>query len=171
MQRAHISRGTAPCGRIQQARRVQGRGRSASTKCRAAESSSEADSVDLFDVLGVSPADGQEAVRAAYLALIRRAHPDVAGNQGTKQSALLNAAYDTLSDPVKRSAYLRKQQGVRQKATGRKQAAGQPGSRSGLVGPLYDEILLTRLVPRQSKAVPVRGVVVPTPVAPKSGYR
>jgi hypothetical protein len=160
MQRAHISRGTAPCGRIQQARRLQGRGRSASTKCRAAESGSETDSVDLFDVLGVSPADGQEAVRAAYLALIRRAHPDVAGNQGTKQSALLNAAYDTLSDPVKRSAYLRKQQGVQQKV-GRKHAAGQPGSRSGLVGPLYDEVLLTRLVPRQSKAVPVR-VVVPS---------
>jgi hypothetical protein len=114
---------------------------------------------DFFDVLDVSPADSAAEVRSAYVKAIREAHPDVAGSSlaATARAARLNEAYDTLSDPVKRGAYVQRQRGLSGNA-GRSPAArrAQPGSRPGLVGPLRTTRLLTKLVPRQKGAVAVR---------------
>lgn len=50
-------------------------------------------------VLGVADGDGWEAIRAAYRALIRGAHPDVTGPNGDRgrTAARLNEAYSVLS--------------------------------------------------------------------------
>ena len=48
-------------------------------------------------ILGVSAGDDWTVVRAAYRARIRRAHPDVAGDQGSDASIQLNAAYRALA--------------------------------------------------------------------------
>lgn len=106
--------------------------------------------MDFFDILGVSPADTLEEVRLAYVRLIRLTHPDVAGPGGTAESARLNAAYDVLSDSVKRDAYLNKRKVSRSR---RAASAGGAVSRSGLVGPLRDECIVTRLVPRQQSVL------------------
>ena len=116
---------------------------------------------DYFDVLEVSPADSAAEVRAAYMSKIRMAHPDVAGSSmaATARAARLNEAYDTLSDPVKRGAYVQRQKGLAGN-TGRSTAArrASAGSRPGLVGPLRATRLLTKLVPRRDGAVTVRSL-------------
>ena len=56
-----------------------------------------------YEVLGVDPASEQEVIEAAYKALIRKYHPDRAGdNQRIRD---INAAYAVLKSPVKRGAY------------------------------------------------------------------
>ena len=129
--------------------------RSRSGLCRATV---QDDGEDLYDVLQVSPSDSAEDVRSAYMAKIKQAHPDVAGNSksATARAALLNQAYDTLSDPVKRGAYERGLTGTSCSATARR---AQAGSRPGLVGPLRATRLLTKLVPRRDGAVTVRATV------------
>lgn len=58
----------------------------------------------LYDVLGVAPDVDEAALRRAYVALARRHHPDVAGGDAARMRAV-NAAWATLGDPVRRSAY------------------------------------------------------------------
>jgi len=61
---------------------------------------------DYYATLGLSPASEDVVIRAAYLALIRRYHPD--GNTSAAASArtrAINAAYAVLSDPDKRAEY------------------------------------------------------------------
>ena len=61
---------------------------------------------DYYATLGLSPASEDVVIRAAYLALIRRYHPD--GNASAAASArtrAINAAYAVLSDPDKRAEY------------------------------------------------------------------
>lgn len=61
---------------------------------------------DYYATLGLSPTSEDVVIRAAYLALIRRYHPD--GNASAAASArtrAINAAYAVLSDPDKRAEY------------------------------------------------------------------
>jgi curved DNA-binding protein CbpA len=61
---------------------------------------------DYYAALGLSPTSEDVVIRAAYLALIRRYHPD--GNQSEEAAArtlAITAAYDVLSDPDKRAEY------------------------------------------------------------------
>jgi curved DNA-binding protein len=62
---------------------------------------------DHYAVLGVSRECTQVQIRDAYRVLARRFHPDL--NRGdaeaTARSQVLNAAYETLSDPARRRAY------------------------------------------------------------------
>ena len=61
---------------------------------------------DYYATLGLSPTSEDVVIRAAYLALIRRYHPD--GNDSAAASArtrAINAAYAVLSDPDKRAEY------------------------------------------------------------------
>ena len=62
---------------------------------------------DLYEILGVSRTASQDEVKKAYRKLARKYHPDV--NQGDKQSEdrfkEVNAAFEVLSDPQKRSLY------------------------------------------------------------------
>ena len=57
-----------------------------------------------YDVLGVREDAGAEEIRAAYLDLARRLHPDHAGGSDEAMQAV-NAAWQVLRDPVRRQAY------------------------------------------------------------------
>ena len=60
---------------------------------------------DFYEALGVSRTASQMQIKAAFKKMAMRYHPD--RNPGNKQAEetfkLLNEAYHTLSDPVKRS--------------------------------------------------------------------
>ena len=62
---------------------------------------------DFYEALGVSRTASQMQIKAAFKKMAMRYHPD--RNPGNKQAEetfkLLNEAYHTLSDPVKRSRY------------------------------------------------------------------
>jgi curved DNA-binding protein CbpA len=61
---------------------------------------------DLYAILGVLPDAEQEVIRAVYLALAKKYHPDSSGNaDGAEKLKEINAAYEVLSDPDKRKAY------------------------------------------------------------------
>ena len=57
-----------------------------------------------YDVLGVRPTAGAEEIRAAYLRLARRHHPDHAGGSEETMQAV-NAAWHVLGDPSRRRSY------------------------------------------------------------------
>jgi hypothetical protein len=64
-------------------------------------------SVDYYKVLQISRAATQEDIHASYKVQIKRWHPDVAGNNAINVmwTQMINEAYDTLSDPLKRAIY------------------------------------------------------------------
>ena len=62
---------------------------------------------DLYEILGVSRQASQEEIRKAYLKLAHKYHPDKTGGDKAAEDKLkeINAAYDTLKNPEKRSQY------------------------------------------------------------------
>lgn len=65
-----------------------------------------------YDELGVAPTASAADIRAAYVALARRHHPDRMGgsseqarSEAAARMARVNAAWTVLSDPGKRAAY------------------------------------------------------------------
>jgi len=61
---------------------------------------------DLYEVLQVSPKAEPEVIQAAYRKLAAKYHPDVCTLPDAKQRMqALNAAFEVLSDPVKRVEY------------------------------------------------------------------
>lgn len=62
-----------------------------------------------YDELEVSPRASAETIRAAYLSLSKRFHPDVAKfPNAAARMKLINAAWTVLQDPAKRKEYDRK---------------------------------------------------------------
>lgn len=59
--------------------------------------------MDHYTILGVNRTDSDDDIRKAYRKLAMIHHPDRGGDQTKFQE--IQAAYDTLSDPAKRSAY------------------------------------------------------------------
>jgi curved DNA-binding protein CbpA len=62
---------------------------------------------DLYRVLQVVPEADHEVIRAAYRALARKYHPDLAGGSKEQMTAL-NAAWGVLQHPKTRAMYDRK---------------------------------------------------------------
>jgi DnaJ-domain-containing protein 1 len=62
---------------------------------------------DYYAVMGVKRDAALGAIKQAYRELVRRYHPDAAGDdpQAPREFELLQAAYETLSDPAKRAQY------------------------------------------------------------------
>lgn len=60
---------------------------------------------DHYALLHVIPAAHPDVIRAAYRALARLLHPDLAGDGQERDMARLNAAYAVLRDPDARQAY------------------------------------------------------------------
>lgn len=60
-----------------------------------------------YEVLGVHSQSETASIRAAYLSLIKRHHPDSNGGEAPAESDIyrINLAYSVLRDPVKRSSY------------------------------------------------------------------
>src|SRR6187549_3628545 len=61
--------------------------------------------VDLYEVLGVSPAATTAELRRAYRRLALEHHPDRAGPQSAPRFAQIAEAYRMLADPTARTAY------------------------------------------------------------------
>jgi curved DNA-binding protein CbpA len=61
---------------------------------------------DLYALLGVLPGAAPEIIRAVYLALAKKYHPDSSGS-ATSEDKLkeINAAYEILRDPARRREY------------------------------------------------------------------
>jgi len=62
---------------------------------------------DYYGVLGVKRDAALGAIKQAYRELVRRHHPDAAGDseQARRQFELLQEAYEVLADPAKRAQY------------------------------------------------------------------
>ncbi|MFC4225469.1 DnaJ domain-containing protein [Lysinibacter cavernae] len=58
---------------------------------------------DFYTRLGLQPDANDDDIRYAFRTAIRSAHPDAGGS--SDEAGLINEAYDTLSDPVKRRSY------------------------------------------------------------------
>ncbi|MBH9552475.1 J domain-containing protein [Inhella gelatinilytica] len=60
-----------------------------------------------YDTLEVSPKASPAVLRAAYRSLMQRHHPDRHGGEptATARAAAIAAAYEVLSDPIRRAAY------------------------------------------------------------------
>lgn len=64
--------------------------------------------MDPYAVLQVAPDADEAVIAAAYRALARRHHPDVAGESATTRMRAINAAWEILRDPARRRAFDRR---------------------------------------------------------------
>jgi molecular chaperone DnaJ len=60
---------------------------------------------NLYEVLGVSEGASPDEIRRAYRRLVRRCHPDVAGERAAGAFREVHEAYDTLGDEARRREY------------------------------------------------------------------
>jgi DnaJ-class molecular chaperone len=58
-----------------------------------------------YKTLGVSHTESPSGIRAAYRGLAKRVHPDLAGEQSASAFREVTAAYEVLSDPMRRHEY------------------------------------------------------------------
>ena len=59
-----------------------------------------------YDILGINKDASQDEIKKAYRKLASKYHPDVSTDpKANEKMALLNEAYDTLKDPMKRADY------------------------------------------------------------------
>ena len=86
------------------------------------------ESVDPYRVLQVDPTADQEIIQAAYRALARRFHPDVAEDQeaAAQRMAIINSAFDLIRDPQRRAEYDRERSGGASHAGSWKPGAATP---------------------------------------------
>ncbi|MDD4004503.1 MAG: J domain-containing protein [Elusimicrobiaceae bacterium] len=91
---------------------------------------------DYYKILGVTRADGADAVKAAYRKLARKYHPDM--HPDAKKAEMsekfkdINEAYDVLSDPKKKNMY--DSLGPDWDKAGPAYAGGQPRGAQGFPG-------------------------------------
>lgn len=90
---------------------------------------------DHYATLQVAPSAEPAVIAAAYRALARRYHPDVAGEEGEAKMRQLNAAWEVLGDPDRRAAYDRERQGRSSAAAGLGVTAAAAADRSGRAHP------------------------------------
>jgi curved DNA-binding protein CbpA len=100
---------------------------------------------DLYARLELRSNASAEAIEVAWRALLKRHHPDVAGDAGADERAKrINVAHDWLSDPALRARYDRERRGVgsgpaagasTRGANGRWSPGAEPGRRTGSSSP------------------------------------
>lgn len=60
----------------------------------------------LYEILGVEPKAKNSTLRTAYRNLVKKHHPDVTGDGASHEMmAKINAAFETLIDPIRRNEY------------------------------------------------------------------
>ncbi len=80
---------------------------------------------DLYARLGVPSDASVEAIEIAWRGLLRRHHPDVAGDEGLEVAKRINVAHDWLGDPALRARYDR-ERGLRHAIGPRGDDGGRP---------------------------------------------
>lgn len=60
---------------------------------------------DHYEILGVARDADERTIRSAYRRLVRRYHPDLAGEGTTSRFLMVRHAYEVLSDPETRREY------------------------------------------------------------------
>ena len=93
---------------------------------------------DLYARLGVPLDASVEAIEIAWRGLLRRHHPDVAGDEGLELAKRINVAHDWLSDPVLRARYDR-ERGLRHAVGPRGDGRGPWHARGPAPGPVEPE--------------------------------
>lgn len=93
-----------------------------------------AEELDYYAILEVERTADEEALRLAYRRLAWRYHPDVAGPDALNKMQVINAAYQTLSDPERRRAYDAGLRPIPEGAAPRREPAGEHRPRAGLRG-------------------------------------
>jgi hypothetical protein len=58
-----------------------------------------------YEVLQVQPEATQSMIKDAYRKAVKKYHPDISGSSNHETIALINEAYDILSDPKRKAAY------------------------------------------------------------------
>ena len=58
-----------------------------------------------YQILGVNTNATDAEIKAAYRSAVKKHHPDITGKDETETIALINEAYDVLSDPQRKRAY------------------------------------------------------------------
>ena len=86
---------------------------------------------DAYTILGVARGADDETIAAAYRALARRHHPDIAGDRATRQMMRINAAFDAIRTAELRDEYEGDGTHV---GFDRAPAPGRGGTRSGASG-------------------------------------
>jgi curved DNA-binding protein CbpA len=90
---------------------------------------------DHYATLQVAPSAEPAVIAAAYRALARRYHPDVAGGEGEAMMRRLNAAWEVLGDPERRAAYDRRRaERARAAAASRPEARADHAPQAGPIG-------------------------------------
>lgn len=88
--------------------------------------------INHYRTLGVSPDAEEVVIRSAYLALIRRYHPDTGGaDADARRAQAITAAWEVLRDPERRAAYDDARQARFQPEMGGVIVAGGPKVRGG----------------------------------------
>ena len=96
----------------------------------------------LYHVLQVSPGARVEVIQAAYRVLARIHHPDVSmAPDAEEKTRRLNAAYDVLSDPVRRASYdALRAEAVRSTASRSSSSNPTRSTRSAAVGRVHPAV-------------------------------
>ena len=63
------------------------------------------DPKSFYAILGVSTTASSEEIKNAFRRLAKQTHPDTSGKASAARFQQINAAYETLSDPMKRAIY------------------------------------------------------------------
>ena len=108
------------------------------------EDAGEGDPVtaDYYATLGVAPTTEDVVIRAAYLALMRRYHPDTNGSPAAAERVrAITAAYQVLSDKDKRADY------DRRRATVGGASVARPPLKEFPIGPIVFAGIMLLLIP------------------------
>ncbi len=65
-------------------------------------------SKDLYQILGIARNANDQEIRAAYRTLAKKFHPDAGGGASPDKFREIQAAYEILGDPIRRSLYDRR---------------------------------------------------------------
>lgn len=68
---------------------------------------------DHYATLGIERGAAPEQIRAAFRGLVKKYHPDQAGEETTQQFREIREAYEVLSDPERRRSYDRDSGGMK----------------------------------------------------------
>ncbi len=122
---------------------------------------------DLYEVLQVHPKATHDVIQAAYRALARRHHPDLASDPSSQRlMSVINAAWEILGDEQRRAEYDRARSGVPQPSASASNGAASPGARPAAAAPRHEPGGIVRNGVRWYRGADGTGAAGPPPGRP-----